>query len=178
VKCDSISGTGKGAIHFIGYENGLSIPLHVWETSVEIPDYTYVEIPIDNLENYDSIRIRVEAFTGNNSVGSPTGYSSILVDEITEIYPLQTVNAGNNDFNFLIYPNPTVDELVISSKINSVDFQYIVYDEIGKLIYTGSSSGNLTNVNTKLFNQGKYTLKIFSSSSAILIKEFVFLKGK
>lgn len=176
VKCDSISGYARGRIVISGFKNGNLMPyIGFWESEEEILEYTLIELPFSPQETYDSIRLFVQAITAIDEVGTQLGYSSIIVDDIKGLtFINQTSEVNKNEIK--IYPNPIIDELIISVNKPNVPFRFVVYDKTGKLIYKGFSLTKFTSLKTENWDQGNYILKLYEMLNDTLLAKYSFVK--
>lgn len=85
VKCDSITGTGEGRIKVFGFTGSSIQQIGNWQTSLTISQYTPINIVLSPLLVFDSIQIQIQAFSQMDPLGWPTGYVSLLVDDLSEL---------------------------------------------------------------------------------------------
>lgn len=67
--------------------------------------------------------------------------------------------------NFSIYPNPTINEVVIQSSIKQKVIPYFVYDQAGKLVLKGELYSEKTIVDISILPRGIYLFRIEGESS-------------
>ena len=163
VKCDSLSGFGKGVIIIDGYSDTLYSHIGYWETSIEIPQYTLIDIPITTLLHFDSIGVYIMSLGHHDSQGQSDGYAALKVDDITKetisdvekVKSYQTLGVTPNPFeeySILKFENPTAENSTLT-----------IYDIRGKLVRTidNVSTGEIK-IERKNLSSGVYTFKIQS----------------
>ena len=165
VKCDSISGTGKGIIKVYGYSGTSNQIIGNWETSIEISQYTLIEIPLSPIINYDSIRIQIIGFAENLPNGMPSGHSMLKVDEMNaEI----TSDMEEFNINYLkFFPNPFSDYTLLKFENPTYEnFTLTIYDASGKLVklITNIQSGKIM-IEKQELSEGIYLLKMQSDAT-------------
>ena len=65
---------------------------------------------------------------------------------------------NTTEFNF--YPNPATDQITINGDISLIGKTYLVFDQVGKVIYKGSIDKASTSLSVNNFSNGVYTLQI------------------
>jgi hypothetical protein len=87
------------------------------------------------------------------------------------------VNNGANGINTLtnstvmVYPNPTMDDLTITSTDALYD-EYIIFDPQGRKVLSGSLEGKTTQLDLSRLARGNYLLQIGENKTPIkLIKQ-------
>jgi hypothetical protein len=65
---------------------------------------------------------------------------------------------NTTEFNF--YPNPATDQITINGDISLIGKTYLVFDQVGKVIYKGSIDKASTSLSVTNFSNGVYTLQI------------------
>ncbi|MES2589216.1 MAG: T9SS type A sorting domain-containing protein [Bacteroidota bacterium] len=177
LKCDSLSEYVFTYIAIYG-RSGWGQCLGVWTTYNLIPTYSLIEIPFDlsKIDNsiHDSISIIIGASSPTNSKGVTLGNLNLKIDNIKLITKEDSV--VNNTIN--VYPNPFGDELTISVNSLNLLFNFIVYDETGKIVEKGFSDTELTHLNTKNWRQGNYIIKLYEESSGNFLNQYAIVKGK
>ena len=163
VKCDSISGTGKGIIKVWGFLGGLTSAIGLWETSNEIPQYSLIDIPIFPLNHYDSIMVQIIGFAENAPNGTSTGFAMLKVDALSKE---TSSGIDESDFNktIKIFPNPFDEYTVLTFKnTTGINCTLTIYDSQGKLIQRidNPTSGKIK-IERKNLSSGVYTFKIQS----------------
>jgi hypothetical protein len=134
VKCDSISGTGKGIIKVWGFLGGLTTPIGLWETNTEISQYTLIDIPLSPINNYDSMMVEIMGFAENAPNGTSTGYALFTVDEMTE-----EISSGITETNISdaikIYPNPFREYTMLTfENLKCKNCFLTIYDSKGNVV--------------------------------------------
>ncbi|HKR05608.1 MAG TPA: T9SS type A sorting domain-containing protein [Bacteroidia bacterium] len=178
VKCDSISGTGKGKIIVYGYSGTTIQQLGSWETSLEIPQYSLVQIPLNPVNTYDSILINIEAYAQMDGLGFPTGYADLKADQLTEDLT-SGIKESNFNSSLKIFPNPFSEYTTLTfDNPKGKSFTLTVYDSLKRLVRTtrNITSGQIK-VEGKKLPPGTYILKIKSDDGAI-VKEVPVVKSE
>ena len=62
--------------------------------------------------------------------------------------------------NFRIYPNPTNDQITISTDESLIGNEYSIFDQVGKLMYKGNLTSTSTSLPLTCLSTGMYTLQI------------------
>lgn len=78
----------------------------------------------------------------------------------------------NNNPEFIIYPNPAQKEITISSKMNIVPIEVVIYNQIGQLVIQETQITN--SIDVSMLSQGMYFIEI--SSDGIKIKEKLMIR--
>ena len=79
------------------------------------------------------------------------------------------------DYQAIIYPNPTEDFLNIQTSLYQ-DVNYLLYDEMGKLILQGNLSSEKTSLDVSKIATGRYSLTLINSKKAL--KTFNIIKTR
>jgi len=173
VKCDTLSGSGKGVIKLDAYLRGFNVEIGRYEIINLTNGYQLAEIITQPLNRYDSIRVSIMAQSIINAVGWPTGFVKFKVDEIKLSKQKFNTNVDNNLST--VFPNPSFGsfQVNISSRyaaqslnlrITNVLSQTIHFSEITTLqfevnLVTYCSSGTyfllLSNKDNKLLETKK-----------------------
>jgi Secretion system C-terminal sorting domain len=156
VKCDSVSGTGKGIISVISYLEGMESEIGKWETMDEIPQFTLVLIPLNPVGHYDSIAIRLEAFAGMDVLGWPTGHASLKVDHLRDGSE-SDLNEFSRSSSLKVFPNPCHDIVNISNPEGTIS-ECAIINACGKVLYKKSFGGSDIRLDIKDYQQGLYLL--------------------
>jgi len=74
---------------------------------------------------------------------------------------LMSVSSSTNMLPLLIYPNPTSSGTNITIRLPyiSADWTLKMYNVKGQIVYSGSSQGNQTEINSNMFAQGVYAVE-------------------
>ena len=112
VKCDSISGFGKGIISVAGYTGSTWQYIGNWETTSAIPQYVLIDIQLTPLIHFDSIAIYLVSLGPHDCLGQSTGYAALKVDDITE-ETISDVAEVNSIQIFSVFPNPVVNTAML-----------------------------------------------------------------
>jgi len=79
---------------------------------------------------------------------------------------------NKNNFEFLVYPNPANDNLIISCN-NGVSMDYYeIIDISGKISATEKISSINFSINIQQLNQGIYALRLFDKNKNVSVKRF------
>jgi hypothetical protein len=173
VKCDSISGTGEGRIKIYGFLSGVIQLIGWWQTDTLIPQYTFVQVPMNPQVNFDSIQINIEAFSKIDQLGNASGYTLLKVDNLNLIIGTNGLNTNDYNKEILIFPNPFTDRVIIDfSRCLKMPSKIEIYDSLNKLVFQTSISSSPINLQTVLnlsgLARGKYTLLITSDKGAFV----------
>jgi hypothetical protein len=78
-------------------------------------------------------------------------------------------NYSESDINLIVYPNPAVDFINITTKDLGIAYtQFEIYDILGKEVYRGSLNGNLnTKINISFLKKGTYFCNIIGGSNKL-----------
>ena len=79
------------------------------------------------------------------------------------------------DYQAIIYPNPTEDFLNIQTSLYQ-DVNYLLNDEMGKLILQGNLSSEKTSLDVSKIATGRYSLTLINSKEAL--KTFNIIKTR
>jgi hypothetical protein len=165
VKCDSISGTGKGIISVVGYLAGKDNEIGNWETLVEIPHFTLIKIPLNPAKHYDSIAIRLEAFAGMDALGWPTGHASIKADRLSDGSGT-VLNEITHNSSLLVFPNPCHDELNIGSSEGTIS-ECLVFDACGRVLFKKNYTVSDIRLDLGDYRQGLYFIRTMDNKGII-----------
>jgi uncharacterized delta-60 repeat protein len=144
----SISGIDSNGC--IGYDtiNVIVIPI-IYSTQIEtaIDSYTW---PV-NGDTFFQSGIYIDTLLNSS------GCDSIITLDLTLNFT--GLNQENTtEFNF--YPNPATDQITINGDISLIGKTYLVFDQVGKVIYKGSIDKASTSLSVTNFSNGVYTLQI------------------
>ncbi len=123
----------------------------------------------------DTIKIRCTAgklFSGISNGNAGYGLTSILdIDNCSLNFATTSITNNTNLLNGLqISPNPNQGIFEISSE-NLQPYNYLIYNELGKLVLQGNGIG-VTKINSTQLAQGVYTIKV-NTSSQQTCKKFI-----
>jgi len=178
VKCDSIWGTGSGMIVIGGYLGGIFNGLATWETTIEIPQYTLIELPLSPVMNYDSLHIFIYAFASTNGVGVATGHVTLKVDEITEEIISEIKEPGIQQ-SLRISPNPFNEYAMLTfENQTSENYSLTIYDTQGREVQTinNITTGKIK-IERKYLMDGVYSFQVYSESAFIGVGKFILQKA-
>ena len=126
-----------------GYDNTLSYKNDFWE-------YNYFSNSWQQVSDFPSSpRAGATAFSIGNIGYVGTGFDGQPVDDFYAYTPLLSVEENNN-VSVRAFPNPTVNELTITSTKNIKSIQ--VYTVEGKSVFTQSFNNNLQQINIDCSN--------------------------
>ncbi|MDF2453924.1 MAG: type sorting protein [Bacteroidota bacterium] len=81
-------------------------------------------------------------------------------------YYASSVTVGMNELtsqkNVFAYPNPFANELIIESISGGVSSNYVLLDDLGHIVFQGTTSGDKTILNTSALEKGFYTLTLIN----------------
>lgn len=102
-------------------------------------------------------------WNANGQIGTPSYYT------------FSTLNSGLVDVSSVsinVYPNPTTNEINISTLANIDDVELV--NTLGQIVYKSEVNTNSTNINVKNFERGTYFVKVRTngkvSTSKIIVK--------
>ena len=74
--------------------------------------------------------------------------------------PTGIVNNAQVVGKFSIFPNPSINQVNIQTKLSQIGTSYLIYDHTGKLMLTGKLVSESTTLDMSNFSNGMYFLKI------------------
>jgi uncharacterized repeat protein (TIGR01451 family) len=174
IKLDNVI-SNKLNLSTFNYVNSSHGCYHILDTVNRVLSIYFDDIYLES-NQVDSIASKgFFAYTINEMTNLPLNdtifnQADIYFDFNAPIITNQTVNynaINTNHFdelsklnNFKIYPNPTNDQITISTDESLIGKEYSIFDQVGKLV----SKGSLINANTTLslngLSNGIYTLQI------------------
>lgn len=87
------------------------------------------------------------------------------------------LNNRSNVGNFVIYPNPANSSLTITSPTNNAgETQIVLYDAVGRQMVSTTMMGITQEINTTIFPNGTYVLKILNNGTATTQKVLIMHK--
>ncbi len=109
------------------------------------------------------------------SPGNNNTYAAIVTyqgcSDTSACYTLLPINVAHvaviSEFN--IYPNPAYDLVFIESAITKGE--YIITDQLGKIVLRGSLTGNRTEISMNTLAQGLYFMKVNDTQPVKLVKQ-------
>ena len=122
----------------------------------EIRILSNTEVPVNGLSGFTVLLSDVNEFT---------------ITEAKRSIPTSVNQFSRSDEFIDIYPNPVTNELDLSKLEDIVGFNYVIFDNNGKVAKTGPLDNRFIDVS--LLNQGMFYLKLFSSTKVFRSK---FLK--
>jgi hypothetical protein len=171
VKCDSLEGTGKGQIIIHGYLDSIKHEVGYWETSVLIQKYTLIEIPLNPVQYYDSIEIRIVGYAENAPNGAATGFARLKVDQMS----IETTSSAK-DLSAApapeVFPNPCHEVLNIRYPDGNLS-QVQLFDIHGRLLLQKSADRQATQLETAEFSNGIYILSLLLQDGRQLSQRIV-----
>jgi len=175
IKCDSISGNGGTAmITVVGYIGSVQQELGQWDTSVEVAQYTFVELPLSPIGQYDSIGIYIMAIGLRDSFGFNPGFIRLIVDDLS-IETLSGISELENNQSIKIVPNPFVNSATLLIDYPTDKYCMVtVYDNVGKLVQTYPGVANSPiHIERNNLPDGIYYFQVHSESDFIGTGKFV-----
>ena len=108
------------------------------------------------------------------TVSSNGNYAVIITEngcsEISACTAITTVGLSNNiKDDYSVYPNPTAERIIIE-RGNSSMVNYIITDQLGKVVKKGTLSLKKQNIDVSFLTKGIYVLK-FNGNNQKFIKE-------
>lgn len=115
------------------------------------------------------------------TIGEPvtetvTGTNSILNQGFNQGDLTITIikNPFQSGLGLLIYPNPAVNELMISIEESEIEnLRYILFDMGGKILFENKIPGSVTHVSVNKLVPSTYILKIYQSKKEIGVYKIV-----
>jgi hypothetical protein len=89
--------------------------------------------------------------------------SFMTMDGLYDIGSTNGLNEFNSSNNFIIYPNPTIEEVNIES--SEVIRKIIVYSMDGRVVSQQEVNAQTIKINTSTFSKGNYIIKVYTESS-------------
>ena len=115
---------------------------------------------------------------GQVSVGFSTGNSGSLTHGVQQPYEIfSTLGVDILDINLKLtaYPNPTIDQLILSiENIHGKFFNYQLFNIEGKLLLIDKCENNKSYINLNKFQPNTYLLSV--SENNTVIKSFTIIK--
>jgi|ETNmetMinimDraft_30_1059905.scaffolds.fasta_scaffold03506_2 hypothetical protein len=129
-------------------------------------------IPTDILNEMEQYFVELHASTIEDDDGTVIGQPEATVFKTG----LNLYRESNNDLNHVMFfPSPFDDRLIIVSKKQTIEEIYI-YDISGIEIYNSHSSDNKIEINTKLFPEGIYLVKVIDKLGKVTLSKVVKVK--
>lgn len=92
-------------------------------------------------------------------VTGPGGSASQGIEHAYEIFPVQ-VGEISTPLEFIVFPNPTTDELTLSTESVVDELYYQLSDQFGRILLSGRIDRRQTSLNAKGLAAGSYILNI------------------
>lgn len=128
-----------------------------WKSTV-VDNITSVYL-VDNL----MVRFIFKSAGGNN----------VFIDNVNVSHPDVLASSENTFQNeFIVYPNPTTDNLTIQNLTSNQQLEVKLVDQLGKVILCQSFNSSETTIDLSLFNSGIYQL-ILSNGLVIKTKKII-----
>ncbi|MBK9247546.1 MAG: T9SS type A sorting domain-containing protein [Ignavibacteria bacterium] len=108
--------------------------------------FTFINL-LDNTNYF--WRVRAKNSTGWGDFSAVRSFTKFMVSSIQEL---------SNDKEIMVFPNPTASEIIIRATTGK--YSYSVYDFLGKVQISGSSSSGEEQINTEILSSGIYTLVV------------------
>jgi hypothetical protein len=122
-----------------------------------------------------------DTHTLENATTEPAGMYSIQRDGISDLSPFAVFNEStttalddrSEDLNFQIYPNPTIDMLVVKNTTGSIEpIVAQIWSATGQLITTHRLTGTINNIDVSGLAPGHYAIR-FSNSAMVSSQHFI-----
>ena len=116
--------------------------------------FAYTIDEMTNLPLNDTIFNQADIYFDFNApiiTNQTVNYNAINTNHFDEISKLN---------NFRIYPNPTNDQITISTDESLIGKEYSIFDQVGKLMYKGNLTSTSTSLPLTCLSTGMYTLQI------------------
>ena len=111
--------------------------------------------------NWAQRSFTISGFTGNEGYIALRhhGVSDMFQLNIDDLELTSTMSTSEiENIEIEVYPNPTNNVLNIKSDLKYIGTNYLVFDNSGKVVFTGLITSNLTIINTKILSEGIYLL--------------------
>ena len=146
---------------------GISVDELTITADIQGADYQWVDCDNGNAEINGEMG---QSFT----VSSNGNYAVIITEngcsEISACTAITTVGLSNNiKDDYSVYPNPTAERIIIE-RGNSSMVNYIITDQLGKVVKKGTLSLKKQNIDVSFLTKGIYVLK-FNGNNQKFIKE-------
>ncbi len=114
-------------------------------------------------------------YTFQNSFQNFYGCDSIIYLHLNiTATPEDSTQAGNTELGFMLYPNPSSDQVIIKAEGTiDIELNFIIYDLFGKFISKGTIINDETFLNINNFAAGIYFIKIFSENGDSNAMKFI-----
>ena len=146
----SLMQASNGNLYGMTYEGGLNEKGVIFEYDPGSETYT-------KKLDFDGTNGREPVYSKFIEFSSLVGVSDIAIDES----------------GISIYPNPTSGSLNIEMENEIGEIEIAIFDVRGRKIFTQSTSGLFTKINTGKFDNGVYLLKIISEDKTIHKMKFI-----
>jgi hypothetical protein len=100
-----------------------------------------------------------------------SGHTDSVLVNVTVVDTLSTSNF-NLENAITLFPNPVKNRLNISLESNFSAFSIVIYDVLGKAIFTSKTNSSAMSINTSEINSGMYFIKI-DTKNASAVKRFI-----
>ena len=102
--------------------------------------------------------------TFGSTVLSSQGVNDMFVAKIEDI--LSVKESGNDNYGFLVYPNPADERIIINLDGDYEDcYELIVSDNTGRIVYSSKEKSNdIFQIDVKSYNAGLYTVRLYNNS--------------
>lgn len=90
-------------------------------------------------------------------IPSANGCDSVITLNLT----LNFTGINQEEYtDFTLFPNPATDQITINGEGSLIGKTYLVFDQVGKVVYKGSIDKAITSLSVTNFSNGVYTLQI------------------
>ncbi|MFW5721635.1 MAG: T9SS type A sorting domain-containing protein, partial [Bacteroidota bacterium] len=103
-------------------------------------------------------------------------YQTAFTGELSTITSINNLILPNNAFDFVIYPNPASDNIIIwlANKLHD-DLNVYIYNTTGKLVHTGiiNKESEFLEMNVNNLTSGIYYVKLTNNESIVRTKKLI-----
>lgn len=170
VRCDSMQGTGKGMVQVYGFSDGNMQLAGTWETTELIPEYTEFHIMTTDLNAFDSVAIRVEAWAGSDPLGQATGHADLSVDDLHLIYTVQVQEEEKRRPYVVNDPDAGIIRLHDPHRMLA---SYRIVDYSGRLITGSSVNSSITDMELSAMASGAYLIMMREYTGDVTTARFI-----
>lgn len=133
---------------------------------VEPTDYGLLLLHITPHVNYGTAIVRYAVWDSTNPLQKDTLTYILIVKEASGI--VETFNSNL----FSIFPNPSQDNITISTFLNQ-GYKYLILDEAGNNVQAGHIISSSMSIDTKNLPSGMYSMSILDDQKIVMIKKII-----
>ena len=163
---------GQGDSVFIAiqfFKNGQTIGGGTWGTTDSIPSFTSFSAPIEFSSNENPDTMNIVFLTDPNKQGS-----TMIIDDLQ--LEIQTGTATFKEIKKLhIYPNPTINHLIIDPQ-STTTYDYAIYNISGRKLQEENNIRGRKKANLSILNPGTYII-VVKGEDRVLGRE-LFIKSE